>query len=100
MRDEPGQSEVAKGAIIGLQLTTTKGEITRALLEGVAFEMKLYLQLIEESGMKIETFIATGGGMRNKNWTQPKADVLNKKIIVRNVEEAGCYGAALLTHSA
>lgn len=86
----------AKGAIIGLQLTTTKGEITKALLEGVALEMKLNLQLMEKSGMKIHTFIATGGGTRNNTWTQLKADVLNKKIIVRDVKEAGCYGAALL----
>jgi xylulokinase len=89
----------AKGAIIGLQLTTTKGEITRALLEGVALEMKLNLQLMEKSGMEITTFIATGGGTRNPKWTQLKADVLNKKIIVRNVTEAGCYGAALLAQS-
>ena len=76
----------AKGAILGLQLTTTKGEITRALLEGVALEMKLNLQLMEKSGMKIDTFIATGGGTRNKSWTQLKADVLNKKIMVREVK--------------
>jgi xylulokinase len=90
----------ARGAIIGLQLTTTKGEITRALLEGVALEMKLNLQLMEKSGMKIDTFIATGGGTRNKSWTQLKADVLNKKIMVRDVSEAGCYGASLLARSA
>lgn len=90
----------AKGAIIGIQLTTTKGEITRALLEGVALEMKLNLQLMEKSGMKIDTFIATGGGTRNKPWTQLKANVLNKKIIVRDVKETGCYGAALLACSA
>lgn len=90
----------AKGAIIGLQLTTTKGQITRALLEGVALEMKLNLQLMEKSGMKINTLIATGGGTRNKMWTQLKADVLNKKIIVRNVKEAGCFGAAMLARSA
>jgi xylulokinase len=90
----------AKGAIIGLQHTTTKGEITKALLEGVAMEMKLNLQLMENSGMKINTFIATGGGTRNKTWTQLKADVLNKKIMVRDVKEAGCYGAALLACSA
>ena len=89
----------AKGAIIGLQLTTTKGEITKALLEGVAMEMKLNLEMMEKSGMKINTFIATGGGTRNKTWTQLKADVLNKKIIVHNVSEAGCYGAALLAMS-
>ena len=51
---------------------------------------------MEKSGMKIHTFIATGGGTRNNTWTQLKADVLNKKIIVRDVKEAGCYGAALL----
>lgn len=90
----------AKGAIIGLQLTTTKGEITRALLEGVALEMKLNLQLMERSGMDIRTLVATGGGTRHQKWTQLKADVLNKKIIVRDVTEAGCFGAALLARSA
>ncbi|MGC1392462.1 MAG: FGGY-family carbohydrate kinase [Bacteroidales bacterium] len=90
----------ARGAIIGLQLTTTKGEITKALLEGVALEMKLNLEMMEKSGMKINTFIATGGGTRNKTWTQLKADILNKKIIVGKIKEAGCYGAALLAISA
>jgi xylulokinase len=90
----------ARGAILGLQLTTTRGEITKALLEGVALEMKLNLEMMEKSGMRIHTFIATGGGTRNKTWTQLKADVLNKKIIVHNIREAGCYGAALLAISA
>jgi xylulokinase len=90
----------AKGAIIGLQLTTTKGEIARALLEGVALEMKLNLGLMEKSGMNITTFIATGGGTRNVKWNQMKADILNKSIIVRDVKEAGCFGAAMLARSA
>jgi len=89
----------AKGVIIGLQLTTTKGEITKALLEGVAMEMKLNLQMMEKSGMKINSFIAAGGGTRNKTWTQLKADILNKKIVVHNIKEAGCYGAAMLACS-
>lgn len=89
----------AKGVIIGLQLTTTKGEITKALLEGVALEMKLNLEVMEKSGMKINSFIATGGGTRNQTWIQLKADVLNKKIIVQNIKEAGCYGAAMIACS-
>lgn len=90
----------ATGAILGLKLTTSKGEITRALLEGVALEMKLNLQLMENSGMKIDQFTATGGGTKHWAWTQLKADVLNKEIMVREVTEAGCYGAALLAQSA
>lgn len=90
----------AKGAIIGLHHGTTKGDITKALLEGVGLEMKLNLELMEEAGMYVDTFVATGGGTKNDAWTQLKADILNKKVIVRNVDEAGCYGAALLAQSA
>lgn len=90
----------ARGAIIGLQLGTTKGEIIKAMLEGITLEMKLNLQLMEEAGMFVDTFVATGGGTRNDTWTQMKADILNKKVIVRSVNEAGCYGAALLARSA
>lgn len=53
-------------------VTTTKGEITKALLEGVALEMKLNLQLMEKSGMTIDTFVTTGGGTRHHAWTQLK----------------------------
>lgn len=90
----------AKGAIIGLQLTTKKSEITKALLEGVAFEMKLNLEIMEKSGMSISSFIATGGGTRNDKWTQLKSNILNKPILIRKIHEAGCYGAAMLAASA
>jgi xylulokinase len=89
-----------KGSILGLQLTTTRGEITRALLEGVALEMKLNLELMRKSGMKIDSFIATGGGTRNEKWSQLKADVLNKTIITRTISDTGCFGAAMLACSA
>ena len=37
------------GAILGLRLSTTRGEILRALLEGVALEMRLNLEILRES---------------------------------------------------
>jgi len=72
----------------------------KALLEGVALEMKLNLELMEDSGIHVDTFIATGGGTRHRAWTQLKADVLNRPIKVRDVSEAGCFGAAMLACSA
>ena len=89
-----------KGALIGLQLTTRKGEMIKALLEGVALEMKLNLLLMEETGMEVETLVATGGGTGHDAWNQLKADVLNRKVIVREVRETGCLGAALLAQGA
>lgn len=90
----------AKGAIIGLQFSTKKADIMKALLEGVALEMRLNLQLMESSGMIINTFIATGGGSRNNEWTQLKADILNKPIKISDIYESGCFGAAMLACSA
>ena len=88
------------GAILGLRLTTTRGEILRALLEGVAFEMRLNLEILQESGCAIRELRAIGGGAKSVFWTQLKADVLGRPITTLNVTEAGCLGVALLACAA
>jgi xylulokinase len=88
------------GAILGLRLTTSRGEVLRALLEGVAFEMRLNLDILQRSGVNIRELRATGGGARNPAWTQLKADVLDKPITGVAVTECGALGAALLAAAA
>ncbi len=88
-----------KGAILGLRLSTERGEIIKALIEGVALEMRLNLEILQNSGYKISELRAVGGGAKSKKWTQLKADVLNKKITTLNITEAGCLGAAMLACS-
>ena len=88
------------GAIIGLHFHTSRHEIMRALLEGVAFEMRLNLAILEESGIFIEELRAVGGGAKSKVWTQLKANVLNKPVTNLEIVEAGCLGAAILARSA
>ena len=88
------------GIIMGLKLATGKGEIIRALLEGVAFEMRLNLELLDASDIKLNELRAIGGGAKNLKWTQLKADVLNKPIINVEVTEAGCLGAAAIAFAA
>jgi xylulokinase len=90
----------ATGAILGLRLTTRRAEVLRALLEGVTFEMRLNLSILERSGVKIEELRAIGGGARSLIWTQLKADVLNKPITTVAVTEAGCLGVAMLARAA
>ena len=84
------------GAILGLRLTTQKGEIFKAFLEAVGLEMKLNLALLERSGVKTERLLATGGGARSPLLLQLKADILGKPITRLDVDEAGCRGAAAL----
>lgn len=90
----------AEGAIIGLRLSTKKGEMLRALLEGVAFEMRLNIEILEHSGIRIDELRAIGGGARSALWTQLKSDVLNKPIKTVPITEAGCLGVAMLAFSA
>jgi xylulokinase len=89
-----------KGAVIGLRLTTSKGEFLRALLEGVALEMRLNLEILESAGYNIEVLHVVGGGAKSMALSQLKADVTGKQVVLTNVTEAGCLGAAVLVRSA
>jgi len=88
------------GAVLGWRLSTSRGELLKALMEGIALEMKLNLELLEQSGIRITRLIATGGGSRFRRVVQLKADVLNRPIETIEVGEAGCLGAARLAQSA
>lgn len=88
------------GAIMGLRLTTSRSEVLRGLLEGVALEMRLNLDIMHRCGIGVDELIAVGGGAKNRKWTQLKADVLNRPITTVAVTEAGCLGAAALARAA
>ena len=87
------------GAILGLKLTTTREDVLRGLLEGVAFEMRLNLEILARSGIHIDELRAIGGGAKSPSWTQLKADILNKPITTVRVTEAACFAAAMLACS-
>ena len=90
----------SKGAILGLTLSTTKQDIFRAILEGVTYEMKLNVELLESAGVQIDRLYAIGGGAKSGTWMQIKADIMNKPIAVLEVTESACLGAAILAGTA
>jgi xylulokinase len=88
------------GSILGLRLGTTRGQVLRALLEGIALEMRLNVDILEDAGLSVSEFRAIGGGARNAALTQLKADVLGRPITTLAVTEAGCLGVAMLACAA
>ena len=86
----------AKGAIFGLSLATKRSEIVRALLEGVTFEMKLNVELLDECGVRIDELRPIGGGAKSPFWMQLKADVFNRPVVGLDVTEAACLSMAML----
>ncbi len=88
------------GAILGLRLSTSRNEVLRALVEGVAMEMRLNFEILHESGLDISQLRAIGGGAKSETLVQLKANVLNRPIVTLEVTEAGCLGAAMLACAA
>lgn len=96
----PYMDPFSKGGILGLTLDTTDGQFYRALLEGVAYEMRLNLECQEKAGIDLETLRAVGGGSKSDLWMQIIADVIGKKIEILNIDEAGTVGTAILAGKA
>jgi sugar (pentulose or hexulose) kinase len=86
----------AKGVLMGLTLETTKTDIVKAILEGVTFEMKLNVELLEQAGIPIRSMRITGGGAKSSTWVQLKADIMGKPIASLHVSEGTSAGAAIL----
>jgi len=85
----------AKGAFIGMGISTTKGDMTRAVLEGVGYNLKNILDILENYA-KIEGVTMIGGGTKGALWLQILADIWQKPLYVPGyLEEATSMGAAI-----
>lgn len=96
----PYNDDRSTGAILGLQLDTTRGEFIRGLLEGVTYEILLNITLLREFGVDICRLKAVGGGTKSKKIVQLKSDILGIPIMVSKGMEGPCKGAALLAAKA
>jgi xylulokinase len=93
----PHPDPLARGAFIGLTLRHTRGHMTRAVLEGVAFGLKDSFTLIQNAGLgEIVQVRASGGGTKGPLWRQIMASALNAELVTINTTEGAAYGAALL----
>ena len=93
----PYWNPAARGAFIGLQRHHGRPEIARAVLEGVAFNLRIGLDAFEEMGPEIESVDAIGGGAASDTWLQILADVWGKPVRRRSlVDEANALGAAVV----
>lgn len=93
----PHPDPLARGGFIGLTLRHTRGHMTRAVLEGVAFGLKDSFNLFQAAGLEqISQVRASGGGTKGALWRQILADVLESELVSVNTTEGGAYGAALL----
>jgi len=86
----------SRGALLGMNLASSRSDIIKSLMESVAYDLLLAVQSFREANVEINLLRAAGGGTRSAWWTQLKADLIGVPIEVVNQKEPGTLGAALL----
>jgi xylulokinase len=92
----PWLDPASKGAILGLDLSTSSGQIIKGILDSVTYEIKLSVDAMEAAGIVVREVRAMGGGARSELWLQTKADIWGKPVVAMDVSEAPCLGCAIL----
>lgn len=86
----------ARGAMIGLTLKHSQGEMVRAVMEGVTFSLYEAYQALISSNDQPKRVILSGGGARSTLWQRIVADVFGFPVQRLQTSEASALGAALL----
>lgn len=86
---------IGTGMVFGLGVATTRDDLARSFLEGVAFSFLLVKRRLDP-GNRIRELRLGGGGTGNRAWMQIMADVLDLPIRLAPNPEMGIIGAACL----
>ena len=86
----------AKGALYGLNLTHTRGDIYRALIEGIAHGTRHVTETFAELGQSPARLLAVGGGTKNRLWLQATSDITGIDQVVCEKTIGASYGDAFM----
>lgn len=82
----------AKGVFFGIKNTTSKGEIIRAVMEGVGYSIKDCFSLIDS---KKNNILISGGGAKSSLYREIIASMINQPVIQIKQDEGGALGASI-----
>jgi len=86
----------AKAIFYGMTLSTTREQMSLAILEGVAMALRQNIEIIRLLGVNITKSKICGGGARNRLWLKIIASALDIVLEIPELEQGGALGAALL----
>ncbi|MDR3577656.1 MAG: FGGY family carbohydrate kinase [Anaerolineaceae bacterium] len=84
------------GGFIGMELAHTQADMSRAILEGCAFEVRWALNELGTAGIPVEELWLAGGANRSPVWPQILADVGGKPLQVASYADWAALGGAVL----
>ncbi len=95
-RRTPDANQRVKGAIAGLDLSSTAPRIFRALVEATAYGSRAIAERFRREGIGIKGVIGLGGVAKKSEFVmQTMADVMDMKIRVARTDQTCAAGAAM-----
>jgi xylulokinase len=86
----------ATGMYFGLNLTHTRADMYRAMLESIGFGIRHCLEPFWQDNLIPEHIYAVGGGVYNLPWMQIVSDICNIRQEIPVEKIGSCYGDAFL----
>lgn len=87
----------ARGAVVGLTRSVTRGHLARAVLEATAYQTKEIVEAMNtDSGIELTSLKVDGGMVQNDLLMQFQSDILGVPVIRPTVSETTSLGAAYL----
>lgn len=98
LANTPNADPKSRAAFVGLTAETTTAALTRAVIEGVAFEGRASIDpLAAFAGLEHHRRInVIGGTARNRLLLEIKASVMNARLELLAIDEAAALGGAML----
>jgi xylulokinase len=91
----PYERPNARASFIGLTSSHGVAEMIRAVMEGVAFNLRQCVELFEEMGMNVKEVRLAEGGSRVDLWCQIISDVLGRPVDLIEESDTSALGAAV-----
>ena len=91
-----GLAPNTKGRFSGLQLSHGAGHVVRAVLEGLAFELKRHIGLLRNAGVSIERLVLSGSAAASRVTPQILADVTELPLACAGKRGGSTLGAAII----
>jgi sugar (pentulose or hexulose) kinase len=84
-----------RGIFAGLSGSHTRGDLYRAMMEGIALEQAMMTNRLAAATSPIDHFAIVGGGSKSDLWCQIVADAAGRDVKRLETPEASALGAAM-----
>ena len=92
----PVYDPYAKGILYGLSVSTTRADMFRAVIEGIAYSIRHNLEMLRRLGHTPKKMVAVGGGVKNPLWLSAVSDICHVVQYVPAVTIGAAYADAYI----